>query len=83
MVRKQAVWLTVIGLPIGLAGGFLAGWLMLPFAMKFVSFEQKTAGAATQVSVSPLIFVLAALFTILTVYISTRKPSNKAAKYLR
>ena len=80
MVRKQAVWLTVIGLPIGLAGGFLAGWLMLPFAMKFVSFEQKTAGAATQVSVSPLIFVLAALFTILTVYISTRKPSNKAAK---
>ena len=80
MVRKQAVWLTLIGLPIGLAGGFLAGWLMLPFVMKFVSFEQKTAGAATQVSVSPLIFVLAALFTILTVYISTRKPSNKAAK---
>lgn len=80
MVRKQAIRLTLIGLPIGLAGGFLAGWLLLPFVMKFVTFEQKTAGAATQVSVSPLIFVVAALFTILTVYISIRKPSNKAAK---
>ena len=34
----------------------------------------------TSVSTSPLIFVIAALFTILTVFISTRKPAKKAAK---
>ena len=34
----------------------------------------------TSVSTSPLIFVIAALFTILTVLISTRKPAKKAAK---
>lgn len=80
MVRKQAVWLTLIGLPIGLTGGFFVGWLMLPFAMKFFTFEHQTAGATTSVSVSPIIFLAAALFTVLTVYISTRKPSDKAAK---
>lgn len=80
MVRKQAVWLTLIGLPIGLTGGFFVGWLMQPFAMKFFTFEHQTAGATTSVSVSPIIFLAAALFTVLTVYISTRKPSDKAAK---
>ena len=78
MVSKQAVWLTVIGLPIGLAGGFFAGWLILPFAVRFFSFEHQAI--RVQISMSPMLFIVAALFTILTVYISTRKPSNKAAK---
>ena len=35
---------------------------------------------AMQVSVSPLIFLIAAVFTIFTVMISTRKPARKAAR---
>lgn len=78
IVRRQAVWLTVIGLPIGLAAGYLAGWLMLPYVMEFVLVERRVSGI--QVSGSPLIFVIAALFTILTVAISTRRPAKKASR---
>lgn len=77
LVNRQAVWLTVIGLPIGLAAGFFVSWMLLPSVMEFFSY---TALKVTEVSVSPLIFVIAALFTILTVFISTRKPAKNAAK---
>lgn len=77
LVNCQAVWLTVIGLPIGLAAGFVVSWMLLPSIMEFFSY---TALKATEVSVSPLIFVIAALFTILTVLISIRKPAKKAAR---
>ncbi len=80
LVKRQAVWLTLIGLPIGLAGGFAAGCLALPVAMNLFSAEHRSAASAAQVSTSPLIFVIASLFTIVTVYISTRKPAKKAAK---
>ena len=79
LVKRQALWLTLIGLPIGLAIGYLAGWLILPVAMGFFRFEHKSAMSAMQVSTSPLIFVIASVFTILTVSISTRKPAKKAA----
>ena len=77
LVNRQAVWLTVIGLPIGLIAGFLVSWMLFPAVIEFFSY---TALTATEMSVSPLIFVIAALFTILTVFISTRKPAKKAAK---
>lgn len=77
LVNRQAVWLTVIGLPIGLVAGFLVSWVLLPVVTEFLRYN---ALNATEVSVSPLIFVIAALFTILTVFISTRKPAKKAAK---
>ena len=80
LVNRQAVWLTVIGLPIGLAAGFVVSWMLLPSIMEFFSY---TALKATEVSVSPLIFVIAALFTILTVLISIRKPAKRRQGYLR
>lgn len=77
LVNRQAVWLTVIGLPIGLVAGFLVSWALLPVVTEFL---RTNYWDTTEVSVSPLIFVIAALFTILTVFISTRKPAKKAAK---
>ena len=71
IVNRQAVWLTLIGLPIGLIAGFFAGWVLLPVVTEIISLESSMLG--TSVSTSPLIFVIAALFTILTVFISTRK----------
>ena len=78
IVNRQAVWLTLIGLPIGLIAGFFAGWVLLPAVTEIINLEYSMVG--TSVSTSPLIFVIAALFTILTVFISTRKPAKKAAK---
>ena len=78
IVNRQAIWLTLIGLPIGLIAGFFAGWVLLPIVTEIINLEYSMVG--TSVSTSPLIFVIAALFTILTVFISTRKPAKKAAK---
>ena len=78
IVNRQAVRLTLIGMPVGLAAGFFAGWLLLPVVTEIVNLEYSMVG--TSVSTSPLIFVIAALFTILTVFISTQKPAKKAAK---
>ncbi len=52
--------------------------MLLPVVTEIINLEYSMVG--TSVSTSPLIFVIAALFTILTVFISTRKPAKKAAK---
>ncbi len=77
IVNRQAIWLTMIGLPLGLILGFLVSKMLLPVVMKFF---QANSLNAMKVSVSPLIFLIAAVFTIFTVIISTRKPAKKAAK---
>lgn len=77
IVNRQAIWLTLIGLPLGLLFGFLVSRMLLPVVMKFF---QANSLNAMKVSVSPLIFLIAAVFTIFTVIISTRKPAKKAAK---
>lgn len=77
IVNRQAIWLTLIGLPLGLIFGFLVSKMLLPIVMKFF---QANSLNAMKVSVSPLIFLIAAVFTIFTVMISTRKPARKAAR---
>lgn len=77
IVNRQAMVLTVIGLPIGLAAGFGVSYILLPLVVKQVVNGNVSA---TQFSASPLIFVAAALFTVFTVFISTRKPVKKASK---
>ena len=62
----------------GLIAGFFAGRALLPVVMRIFSYEYSTA--SLQASASPMLFVIAALFTILTVFISTRKPAKKASK---
>lgn len=57
-------------------------WL-IPESVCSVCFRSERsliAVNAMKVSVSPLIFLIAAVFTIFTVSISTRKPAKKAAK---
>lgn len=77
IVNRQAIWLTLIGLPLGLIFGFLVSRMLLPVVMKFF---QANSLNAMKVSVSPFIFLIASVFTIFTVIISTRKPAKKAAK---
>lgn len=77
IVNRQAIILTLMGLPIGLVAGFGVSYILLPLVVKQVVNGN---AAATQFSASPLIFVTAALFTVFTVFISTRKPVKKASK---
>ncbi|MEY8494716.1 ABC transporter permease [Lachnospiraceae bacterium 29-91] len=77
LINRQALQLSCVGIPVGLAGGFLAGKLALPFVMDTMSVEY--GNVAVEVSPSPVIFLGAALLTALTVFLSTRKPVRIAA----
>ena len=74
IVRRQALALSLLGIPIGLALGFLIGNRLTPVIMEQLVY--KTAF----VSFNPLIFVGAALFSLITVLISCRRPGRMAAR---
>jgi ABC-type antimicrobial peptide transport system, permease component len=76
IIRRQALLLASIGIPIGLFLGFFSGKALVPLLMNNSSY----AGSAVSVSPNPLIFVNAALFALGTVFISTLKPGRMAGK---
>lgn len=78
IVNRQAMRLTVIGLPIGLIMGFFVGKACLPIIIGFFGYNYSQT--AIQISPSPFIFIISAIFTVLTVFISIRKPVKKASK---
>ncbi len=86
LVMRQAVLLSVIGIPIGLMIGYGIGNLSIPFLL---SVMESTSTTDFHLSANPYIFVLSALFTLVTIYISCRRPGKiagsvspiEAAKY--
>lgn len=75
IIRRQAVYLSCIGIPIGLLLGYFIGCRLVPVVME----QSYYAGAAYHTSVNPLIFVGSTIFALLTVQISTAKPGRAAA----
>jgi putative ABC transport system permease protein len=74
IIRRQALILSAIGIPIGLLAGFFIGKALVPLIMNNTAY----AGSAVSVSPSPWIFLGAALFAVVTVLISTFKPARIA-----
>lgn len=70
VVKRQALWLCVIGLPLGLALGFAVGRVLLPFFLADSRFAVVTP--------HPSIFAVSALFVLFTVGLSVRKPAKLA-----
>lgn len=68
LVRMQAWRLCCMGIPMGLAAGYGLGCFMMPSVMAGI-MEDKTRVVAT--SANPLILVFAALFSLITVYLSS------------
>lgn len=77
LINRQALWLSCIGIPLGLLAGFFIGKASLPVVMNMFSGEYRNL--AVNVEPSPLIFFGAAALTALTVFLSTRKPVRVAA----
>lgn len=77
LINYQAVWLSLIGISIGLILGFLIGRIALPYVMNVFSGDYKNIAA--EVSPSPVIFIAGAVLAAFTVFISTRKPVRVAA----
>jgi len=75
IVRRQALILSCIGIPIGLICGYAIGILLVPYLMSMTNIAKSTVTSA-----NPAIFIGAALFTLATVYISCNKPCRIAAR---
>lgn len=76
IIRRQALLLGILGIPTGLVCGYFIGSAMMPKMMAMTSYVGNEVG----VSMHPLIFIGSAVFTLLTVWISTGKPARIAAK---
>ncbi len=74
IVHQQALILSILGIPFGLFGGWLIGGALTPFIVANLN------GISNIVSVRPIIFIVSALFSLLTVFISCGRPSKMAAK---
>lgn len=76
IIRQQALSLCLVGIPVGLALGYAVGAVVTPLVM-----GQLDIGANyTDISVSPLIFVVSAFFALFTVLLSCARPGKIAAK---
>ena len=76
MIRQQAMFLCIVGIPAGLLLGYGIGASLTPVVMARTSFG---AGVST-VSTSPLIFFASALFALITVFLSCSRPGKIASK---
>ncbi len=74
IIRTQALLLSLVGIPVGLLLGWLLGGVLTPVIVA------RLDGVTSVVSVSPLLFVGAALFALVTVLISCRRPGRLAGK---
>ena len=74
IIRQQALTLSLAGIPLGLiVGWFIGGQITL-------TIVSQLDGIVPTTSVSPVIFLGAALFSLVTVLLSCRKPGRVAAK---
>ena len=74
IIRTQALLLSLVGIPMGLLLGWLLGGVLTPV------ITARLDGVTTVVSVSPLLFGGAAIFALVTVLISCRRPGRLAGK---
>lgn len=74
LVRRQALLLSIVGIPVGLFAGFGIGRLLLPVMLRFGDF----GGLEISLKFHPWIFLAGALFSGLTVYLSSGKPGKIA-----
>lgn len=76
IIRCQALALCVVGIPAGLLLGYFLGSVLTPVVISTTTLS----GSSLSVSSSPLIFVAAAFFEIITVLLSVSKPGRMAGK---
>ena len=76
IVSRQAWKLSLAGIPLGLVLGFFIGKGIVPLVLERSAY----AGSDVVVSLNPWVFLGAVIFTLLTVWISTRRPARIAGK---
>ncbi|MCM1499797.1 MAG: ABC transporter permease [Clostridium sp.] len=77
MIRTEAFVLSAAGIPIGLLTGYLAAVRLTPAAFTGLGINAFYLGT---ISANPFIFIGSAVFSLITVFVSLRKPGKIAAK---
>lgn len=75
IIRWQALILSSLGIPIGLLLGYGIGILLVPHVIKTTFIKD-----ITSISLSPLIFLFAIFFSLITVFLSCYRPGRIASK---
>lgn len=76
VVYGKALRLSAVGIPLGLILGWPIGSVLAPF----VAGNLNVGDTKTAISANPVIFAAAAVFALLTVFLSCRKPAHLAGK---
>lgn len=74
IIRRQAMQISLIGVPIGLMVGSLVGSVLTPFVLGITNINM------VKISIRWWVFVFAALFALVTVFISIQKAEKIAAQ---
>ena len=74
IIRQQALLLSCVGIPLGLLLGFVIGNGLTPVIMSTLSYKNAF------VTFNPWIFLGAAAFSLVTVFLSCARPGRMAAK---
>ncbi len=74
IIRIQALALSAVGIPAGLVLGWLVGGVLTPV------ITAQLNDVVVTVSVSPVLFAVSALFALITVLISCRRPGRLAGR---
>ena len=77
VIRAQALMLSLAGIPVGLLLGWLLGGVLTPV----VTARLNSVAAVT--SADPRLFIGSALFALITVFLSCRRPGRMAANRSR
>lgn len=81
LVKKRSDLVSALGIPIGLVLGTVIAILAVPALISSMLAGNGYGSAfSTDIVISPFIYVLAAVFAYITVWISSRKPAKLAAK---
>ena len=75
IVYKKAIKLSLVGIPLGLLLGWPIGRLLLPVIVNILTDDMQVV-----TTINPLIFLVAIVFSLVTVFISCQKPATLAAK---
>lgn len=76
IIYQQALFLCVVGIPIGLLGGYGVGAVLTPYVLGQTTIKLNEA----TISTSPIIFIGSTLFSLITVVLSCAHPGRLAAK---
>ena len=74
LIRRQALILSVIGIPVGLVAGYAVSNIMFPFVMEITAFTDY----GFRLKFRPEVAVFGIIFALFTVFISCRKPGKMA-----